>query len=94
MGPVYGKTTEPSKSDTMESGDQSGVHMKKELGLFGAVAIIVGTIIGSGIFVSPAGVLKDTGSVSKISYHFVEILISESSLIVLLYCCENVAWCL
>ncbi|KAF6018946.1 SLC7A6 [Bugula neritina] len=63
VGPVYGKTTEPSKSDTMESGDQSGVHMKKELGLFGAVAIIVGTIIGSGIFVSPAGVLKDTGSV-------------------------------
>lgn len=67
-GPVYNKTTEPvpSEGSATGSGDDSGVELKRELGLMGAVALIVGTIIGSGIFVSPTGVLKDTGSVSLI----------------------------
>lgn len=64
---VYHPTTEvivPEKADMSSSSLDDGVEMKRELGLMGAVAIIVGTIIGSGIFVSPTGVLKDTGSVS------------------------------
>ena len=38
--------------------------MKPRLGLIQGCNIIVGCIIGSGIFVSPGGVLKNTGSIN------------------------------
>ncbi|KAI4483272.1 hypothetical protein M0804_008327 [Polistes exclamans] len=39
------------------------VHLKRRVGLVSGVALIVGTMIGSGIFVSPSGLLVRTGSV-------------------------------
>lgn len=41
----------------------SGVSMKRDVGIMGGIAIIVGTMIGSGIFASPKGVLEASGSV-------------------------------
>nr|CDS32541.1 cationic amino acid transporter [Hymenolepis microstoma] len=39
------------------------VKLKKEIGMLQAVSIIFGIIVGSGIFVSPVGVLRQTNSV-------------------------------
>ncbi|XP_047536859.1 b(0,+)-type amino acid transporter 1-like [Vanessa atalanta] len=49
-----------------ETSDMAGstVKLQRELGLFSAVNLILGVMIGSGIFVSPATALEHSGSVA------------------------------
>uniref|UniRef100_A0A8C4RY21 Uncharacterized protein n=1 Tax=Erpetoichthys calabaricus TaxID=27687 RepID=A0A8C4RY21_ERPCA len=39
------------------------VYLRKNVNLLGSVCLIVGTVVGSGIFIAPKGILKNSGNV-------------------------------
>ncbi|XP_042706270.1 cystine/glutamate transporter isoform X2 [Chrysemys picta bellii] len=49
--------------DSKEPAQEEKVVLKKKVTFLRGVSIIIGTIIGAGIFISPKGILKNTGSV-------------------------------
>ncbi|XP_006633757.1 cystine/glutamate transporter [Lepisosteus oculatus] len=52
---------EGNKSEA-KSGAET-VYLRKKIDLLGAVCLIIGTVVGSGIFIAPKGVLKNSGNV-------------------------------
>ncbi|XP_021177670.2 large neutral amino acids transporter small subunit 1 [Fundulus heteroclitus] len=54
----------PTAADPTNSPPEKGekIKLKRSITLFNGVGMIIGTIIGSGIFVTPTGVIKETGS--------------------------------
>jgi len=46
----------------MSAPSSSKVSLRRDLGLWGAVAIVVGTVIGSGIFIVPSKMVRSVGS--------------------------------
>ena len=51
------------KSKQDESDDDGVIRLKPKMTLINGINVIVGCMIGSGIFISPKGVLHHTGSV-------------------------------
>ncbi|XP_060524207.1 b(0,+)-type amino acid transporter 1 isoform X1 [Cylas formicarius] len=66
-GDAYAGTEEgpggPDKLERSGPTENDPIHLKRRVGLISGVALIVGTMIGSGIFVSPSGLLERTGSI-------------------------------
>ena len=52
-------STNPTESTDLLESDR--VVLRRQIGAFGCIAFTVGTVIGSGIFISPKGILENTG---------------------------------
>uniref|UniRef100_A0A8D0L9B7 Solute carrier family 7 member 9 n=1 Tax=Sphenodon punctatus TaxID=8508 RepID=A0A8D0L9B7_SPHPU len=58
-----GGTNHGSDEQSVQSKEPKTMNLQQELGLISGTCIIVGTVIGSGIFISPKSVLANVGAV-------------------------------
>ena len=72
----YAPVTQKAKIENMEleepHSDDDKVKLKPQLGLVQGCNVIIGCIIGSGIFVSPGGVLKVFWAIFEIFQRILE----------------------
>jgi L-type amino acid transporter 8 len=59
-----GSKMEPMELESSDKKEDGKVELKATMGLVQGCNMIIGCIIGSGIFVAPGGVLKGTGSIN------------------------------
>ena len=45
--------------------EENVVELKRNMSVFGGISIVVGSMIGSGIFVSPTGIIEMSGSIGS-----------------------------
>lgn len=59
----FDKTQEPFLSAEEKGEGSERIALKKSVSLLNGIGLIVGTVIGSGIFVSPTSILKESNSI-------------------------------
>ncbi|KAG8002764.1 Large neutral amino acids transporter small subunit 1 [Nibea albiflora] len=64
VSPSTPMVSDPTAASPNDGSPAKGekIELKRSITLFNGVGMIIGTIIGSGIFVTPTGVVKETGS--------------------------------
>uniref|UniRef100_A0A8C1UT24 Si:ch73-352p4.8 n=1 Tax=Cyprinus carpio TaxID=7962 RepID=A0A8C1UT24_CYPCA len=56
-------TDKVSDEGTEKTVKDDAVHLRRNIGLLPSISFIIGTVVGSGIFIAPKGVLMNSGSV-------------------------------
>ncbi|XP_064795157.1 cystine/glutamate transporter-like [Oncorhynchus masou masou] len=60
---IDGIQSKEEGDEVKEKKEDEVIHLRRTIGLLPAISFIIGTVVGSGIFIAPKGVLMNSGSV-------------------------------